>query len=155
MVNSAKLYDYYVNGFKDSSSTHTACVHLSKVTPASSTLAIYSAPSLVDLLNTDSIKPQEPQDIEAMEELWFNNPDPYDLAEIDCLDPDLQATVVWSSTWFEITNYVKLDDGKLTALISNVDKAGLGASFTKTTLIQAQPVGKSGNWNVASFLGAV
>ena len=109
----------------------------------------------MDLLNTDSIKPQEPQDTEAMEELWFNNPDPYDLAEIDCLDPDLQETVVQSSTWFEIANYVKLDDGKLTALISNVDKAGPGASLMKTTLIQAQPVGKPGDWNVVSFLGAV
>ena len=112
LVNFAKLYDYYVNRFKDGSSTHTAYVHLSNVTPASSTPAIYSAPSLMDLLNTNSIEPQEPQDMEAMEELWFNNTDPYDLAEIDCLNPDLQETVIQSSTQFKIANYVKLDDGK-------------------------------------------
>ena len=52
-----------------------------------------------------------------MQELWFNNPDPYDLAEIDRLDPDLQETVVWSSTRFEIANYVKIDDDKLTTYI--------------------------------------
>lgn len=78
LVDSAKLYDYYVNGFKDSSSTHTAHVHLSKVTSPSlsSTPAVYSAPSLMDLVNTDNV---ELQDTLAMEELWFNNQDPYDL----------------------------------------------------------------------------
>ena len=63
-----------------------------------------------------------------MEELWFNNPDPYDLAETDRPDlqetdrPDLQETVIRSSTRFEIANYMKLDDSKLTALISNIDQ---------------------------------
>jgi hypothetical protein len=42
----------------------------------------------------------------------------------------LQETVIRSSTRFDIANYVKLDDSKIMALISNVDKAGPGASAT-------------------------
>jgi hypothetical protein len=150
LVDSAKLYDFYVNGFTDGTSTHTARVHLSKVTPSSSSApAIHSAPLLMDLLNTDNV---EPQDTAAIEELWFNNPDPYDLAETDRIDPDLQETIIRSSTRFDIAKYVKLDDSKLMALISNVDMAGPGASATETTSVQATPIGKPGEWNVASFL---
>ena len=81
LVDSAKLYDYYINGFKDSNFTHTARVHLSNITSNSSsslTPAIYSAPLLMDLLNAENV---DPQDSALMEEVWFNNLDPYDLAE--------------------------------------------------------------------------
>ena len=91
LVDSAKLYDYYVNGFKDSSSTISAHVHLSKITSSSSTPAVHSAPSLMDLLNAENV---EPQGTAAREELWFNNPDPYDLNETDRVDPVLQETVI-------------------------------------------------------------
>ena len=153
LVDSAKLYDYYVNGFKDSSSTHTAHVHLSKVTSpsSSSTPAVYSAPSLMDLVNTDNV---EPQDTLAMEEFWFNNQDPYDLNETDRIDPVLQENVTRSSTQFDVANYVKLDNGKLAALISKVDGAGPGALMTVTPPIQDKPIGKPGEWSVASFLMA-
>ena len=112
LVDSAKLYDYYVNGFKDSSSTHTAHVHLSKVTSpsSSSTPAVYSAPSLMDLVNTDNV---EPQDTLAMEEFWFNNQDPYDLNETDRIDPVLQENVTRSSTQFDVANYVTCASGPL------------------------------------------
>lgn len=150
LVDLAKLY---VNGFTDGSSIHTAYVHLSKVTPSlSSTPAIYSAPSLIDLLNADNV---EPQDTAAMEELWFNNPDPYDLTEMDHIDSILQETVNWSSTQFDIANYVKLDNSKLTALISKVDMAGPGASVMETPSVQAKLVGRPGEWSMASFLDAV
>jgi hypothetical protein len=158
LVDSAKLYDYYVNGLKDtnSESTHTARVHLSNVTSSlTPTPAVYSAPSLMDLLNADNVEPQsEFVDTEAMEEFWFNNPDPYDLSETDRIDPNLQEAVTRSSTRFDIAKYVKLDDGKLTSLISKVDSAGPGALMMETTSDQAKTVGKPGEWSVASFLGA-
>ena len=153
LVDSAKLYDFYVNGFTDGTSTHTAHVHLSKIAPSSSSApAIHSAPSLMDLLNSDNVKPQ---DTVAMEELWFNNPDPYDLAETDRIHPDLQENTIRSLTRFDIANYVKLNDCKLTNLISNVDMAGPGVLAMETASIQATPVGKPGEWSVASFLDAV
>ena len=49
-------------------------------------------------------------DTAAMEEFWFNNPDPCDHNETEWTDPVLQETVIQSSTWFDIANYVKLDD---------------------------------------------
>ena len=160
LVDSAKLYEFYVNGFTDGTSTHTAHVHLSKVTPSSSsTPAIHSAPSLMDLLNTNNIEPQD--DTAAMEQLWFNNPDPYDLAETDSdrIHPDLklqpEENIIRSSTRFDIAYYVKLNDSKLTDLISNVDMAGPGASVMESIAVQATPVGKPGEWSVASFLDTV
>ena len=76
LVDSAKLYDYYVNRFKEGGFTNVTCVHLLKVMSSSSSLtpAIYPAPSLMDLLNADTV---EPQSTAAREEFWFNNPDPY------------------------------------------------------------------------------
>jgi hypothetical protein len=156
LVDSAKLYDYGSN--KDGSSTHTTRVHLSKFTSSysSSTPAVYSAPLLMDLLNADNNV--EPQDLDtaAMEEFWFNNPNPYyDLNETDCVDPVLQETIVRSSTRFDIANYVKLDDGKLTTLISKVDRAGPGASMTETpqvlTIRVTKPVIKPGEWRFLEF----
>ena len=151
LVDSTKLYDYYVNRFKDIHSPHTARVHLSKATPSSSssTPIVYSAPSLMDLLNVDNIEPQV-ADAVAMEEFWFNNPDPYDLDETDRTDPVLQETVTWSYTWFDIANYVKLDDCKLIALISSAEP---GAMMMEAGPIQSKLVGKPGEWSVASFLG--
>ena len=155
LVESAKLYDYYVNGFKDTNSTHTARVHLSKLTPSSSssTPTIHSAPSIMDLVNADNVEPQV-ADMAAMEELWFNNPDPYDLDETDRTDPVLQETVTRSSTRFDVADYVKLDDANLIKLISHVDSVGPGALMTEKPPNQAKTAGKPGEWSVASFLVA-
>ncbi|KAJ3510406.1 hypothetical protein NLJ89_g4689 [Agrocybe chaxingu] len=155
LVDSAKLYDYYVNGFEDSSrSTHAARVHLSMVKKSTSTdtPAVLSAPSLMDLLNADNIEPTS-VDRAAMEELLFNSPDPYDLAETERVDEALQVVVVRSSTRFDIADYVRLNDPKLIAVINNVDKAGPGKSAKPSGLsVPAPPVGKPGQWDVDAFL---
>ena len=158
LVDSAKLYDYYVNGFTDNNSTHTARVHLSTIKSDSTSSAptTSSAPSLMDLLHTDNIEPIAPSDadIAAMEDIWFNNPDPYYLTEMDSrhVDPALQNFGTRSSTIFDISEYIKLDDPKLTALISNVDSAGPGASSVANAPTIQKPVGKPGEWSVDSFL---
>lgn len=53
-----------------------------------------------------------------------------------------------------MANYVKLDNDKLAALISKVDGAGPGALMMVTPPIQDKPIGKPGEWSVASFLMA-
>ena len=68
----------------------------------------------------DNIEPKD-VDIAVMEEQLFNNPDPYDLAETERIDPALQERTTRSSTRFEVGNFIKLDDNKLVALITNVD----------------------------------
>ena len=107
----------------------------------------------MDLLNAENV---DPQDSALMEEVWFNNLDPYDLAETECTDPALWETVIQrSSTRFDITSYVKLNDSKLKALIMEVDTAGPGVLAVRTpgtVSIQAKLVGKPGEWSVASFL---
>ena len=50
---------------------------------------------------------------------------------------------------------MKLNDSKLKALVTEVDTAGPGALAVETpgtVSIQAKPVGKPGEWSVASFL---
>jgi len=154
LVDSAKLYDYYNNGFTDGNFSHKARVHLSTITPSPSESApsILSAPSLMDLLNTNNIKPAN-ADIAVMEELWFNNPDPYDLDETERTDIDLRSPpVIHSSTHFDIADYVKLDDSKLASLITKVDTAGPGTGAIEMRSEPAKVVGKPGEWSVDSFL---
>jgi len=83
LVNSAKLYDYYVNGFNDGHSHHTAHVHLSTIDlSTTNTPATFSAPSLMDLVNAENVDPKD-IDTAQWEEYLFNHPDPYDLDEVD------------------------------------------------------------------------
>ena len=155
LVDSAKLYDYYVNGFTDDSkTTHKARVHLSKVDSSSSTPAVLSAPSLMDLINADNVNPLDTAvDVAALENVWFNNPDPYDLDEVDRVDPALQQPPVSrSSDRFDISTYIKLDDPKLAALITKVDTAGPGVGLEKDSSKSVERVGKPGEWDIAMFL---
>jgi hypothetical protein len=156
LVASAKLYDYYVNGFTDGDSTHTARVRLSDVGPSTSNSipSIRSAPSLMDLVNTENIEPHE-VDVTTLEDLWFNNPDPYDLAETERIDEALQYTAetltARSSLRFDIADYVQLGSDQLKLLITNVDTLGPGTSVTGTAVLQPQIVGNPGEWSVDSF----
>lgn len=150
LVESAKLYDYYVNGLTGKTSTHTAHVHLSTVDSSSLSPAVHSAPSLMDLINENNLEPND-IDITMMEEQLFNHPDPYDLAETERIDPALQEITIRSSTCFEVGNFVRLDDRKLIALITNVDSQGPRAAI-ETDVQTAEPIGELGNWDIDNFL---
>ena len=94
LVDSAKLYDFYVNGFEDGKYTHRACVHLPSPAITSTTVpAIHSIPSILDLLNAENISPND-INIASLEEELFINPDPYDLEETERVDPALQLKTV-------------------------------------------------------------
>jgi len=154
LVNSAKLYDYYVNGFNDGHSSHTARVHLSTIDlSTTNTPATFSAPSLMDLVNAKNVDPKD-IDTAQWEEYLFNHPDPYDLDEVDRVDKVLQAPpVVRSSQRFDISDYVKLSDSKLRSLITNVDIQGPGAAAVDATKSQDTAViGTPGEWSIDSFL---
>ncbi|KAF8909049.1 hypothetical protein CPB84DRAFT_1843388 [Gymnopilus junonius] len=138
LIDSAKLYDYYSNGFEDGKYTHQACVHIPAMPMAqASAPTVQSAPTILDLLNTENVDPKD-VDIEAIEKQLFNHPDPYDLTEADHADEVLDADktkgiddwdtdddegwprVVCSLTRFDIAEYIKLDNGKLNALVLNL-----------------------------------
>ncbi|KAF8814243.1 hypothetical protein BYT27DRAFT_7082634, partial [Phlegmacium glaucopus] len=46
------------------------------------TPAVLSAPTILDLLNTENVNPKD-VDTAALEEHLFNHPDPYDLEETE------------------------------------------------------------------------
>ena len=100
LIDSAKLYDYYVNSFNHpSKSVHTMQVHLSKSGASShmpSAPATHSTPTLMGLVNAGNVEPQE-VDISVLEEQWFNHPDLYDLLETEHMDEELQAMIIQSS----------------------------------------------------------
>ena len=134
LIDLTKLYDFYVNGFNKGKYTHTACVHLTPVIQPdqpSANPTICSAPSLMDLLNTDNIKLAD-IDIAGQEQQLFNHPDPYDLEEMEHINKALTGpTIVRSSNSFDIAQYIKFDDPKLIALITKVDTDGPGALLTQ------------------------
>ncbi|KAJ7333312.1 hypothetical protein DFH08DRAFT_966146 [Mycena albidolilacea] len=47
----------------------------------------------MDLLNTTLGPPETTADLEALEELWFNPTDPYDLSEVERLAPEILVTI--------------------------------------------------------------
>jgi hypothetical protein len=154
LVDSAKLYDFYVNGFEEGKSTHRACVHLPKIPKTSTTTStIHSALSILDLLNSDHIDPKD-VDIASVEEQLFNHLDPYDLEETECIDPALQERVVHSTTHFDVADYIKLDDPELKALITKVNSQGPGALIVESVVANKhdEHMGKPGDWSVDSFL---
>ena len=157
LIDSAKLYDFYVNGFNEGKYTHTAHIHLTPVTQTASPMpTVLSAPSLMDLLNADNIEPAD-VDIAGQEQQLFNHPDLYDLEETERVDEALRPTIIRSSVNFNISQYIKFEDQKLSVLITNftnVDTDGLGASSTQEVASeQVKPIGNPGEWNVESFLG--
>ena len=135
-MDSAKLYDFYVNGFKEGESMHHACVHLPRIPKTSvTTSTIHLAPSILNLLNSNHIDPKD-VDIAAVEDQLFNHPDPYDLEETERVDLALQERVVCSTTHFDISNYIKLDDPELKALITKVDSWGPGVSNVESDALK-------------------
>jgi hypothetical protein len=75
-------------------------LHLPKILKTSTTTsAIHSAPSILDLLNCDHVTMLIPKMlISPVEDQLFNHPDPYDLKETERIDPALQERVVRSTT---------------------------------------------------------
>ena len=145
LIDSTKLYDFYVNGFNEGKYTHTAQIHLTPVIQPNNTSAnptVFSAPLLMDLLNAENIEPAD-VDITGQEQQLFNHPDPYDLEEAECVDEALRPTVIRSSFSFNIAKYIKFNDPKLVALITKVDTDGPGASSTQGVQCQqAEPIGR-------------
>jgi len=80
---------------------------------------------------------------------------PYDLEETERVDPALQLkTVIRSRVRFDVTNYIKIDDPKLVALITKVDSQGPGASPQESEKSQTNEiVGNPGSWSIDSFMG--
>ncbi|KAJ7873643.1 hypothetical protein B0H14DRAFT_2569660 [Mycena olivaceomarginata] len=100
LVECAKLYDYYT--YAPDAPEDIA--------------AIRSAPTVMDLVNDENLDINSLIDIAALEELWFNAPDPYDLSEADRCPLDAPF-VMRSISRFEISDYVKLDSPGLSELI--------------------------------------
>ena len=93
LIKCTKLYDHYTNGFGDGQFNHRAHVHLLEIVPTTEAGGgphHYSAPLLMDLINDVNISPLDVS-IECLEAKWFEQSNPYDLAEperVDAENPD-------------------------------------------------------------------
>ncbi|KAJ6557422.1 hypothetical protein B0H10DRAFT_1967323 [Mycena sp. CBHHK59/15] len=118
LIGCARLYDYYTNGISEGAYSHEAHVVLSEVlAPTAGTTLTKSAPSLMDLIHEVNVSPSE-IDKDALEELLFQHPDPYDLAETERVDlSDPRPAMARSSTVFAVADYVKLDSPEVAELL--------------------------------------
>ena len=84
----------------------------------------YSAPSLVDLLNeTNVLAALDKDNVACLEEEWFNQPDLYDLTELDQADATNvdDEIIVRCSTQWKVAEFVKLDSILLKSLIKHLE----------------------------------
>jgi hypothetical protein len=155
LIGCARLYDFYTNGISEGEYTHEAHVVLNEVISPAGTIQNRSAPSLMDLLNEENISPST-VDKEALEELLFNHPDPYDLAETDRLnlnDP-LEATgpaVTRTQTVFAISEYIKLDSPALGELLQPSKESRTDAQMPHA-LSDSVQAGRPDDWSFDDFL---
>ncbi|KAJ7211949.1 hypothetical protein C8J57DRAFT_1539238 [Mycena rebaudengoi] len=125
LITSARLYELYTKGITEGDYIHEAFVALDEALVPAGTPQIRSAPSLIDLIHKENISPPM-VDEEALEELLFNYPDPFDLAETEHVnfnDPDVPA-VARSRDVFAIAEYIKLDSPALEELIHPSKQSG-------------------------------
>ncbi|KAM6499777.1 hypothetical protein JOM56_005285 [Amanita muscaria] len=83
------------------------------------TPATYSAPTLMDLVNEENILPAD-INVERLEAEWFEQSDPYDLAETDRMTTPDDANIVRCSTRWNVGDAVKLDSRLLASLIKHL-----------------------------------
>ncbi|KAJ6568148.1 hypothetical protein B0H10DRAFT_2238285 [Mycena sp. CBHHK59/15] len=145
----ARLYDYYTNGISEGAYSHEAHVVLSEVlAPTAGTTLTKSAPSLMDLIHEVNVSPSE-IDKEALEELLFQHPDPYDLAETERVDlSDPRPAMARSSTVFAVADYVKLDSPEVAELLQ---PSKLPESTVATPVDDSQ-AGRPDDWSMDDFL---
>ena len=147
LVSCAQLYDYYTNGISEVDYTHQAHVVLDEVLIATGTQS-RSAQSLMDLIHEENISPST-VDQEAIDELLFNHPDPYDIAETERLN--FGPAVVRSQTVFAITQYIKLESPALAELMEPSKTAASTVGSTAAPS-NATPAGHPDDWNMDDFL---
>ncbi|KAJ7237325.1 hypothetical protein C8J57DRAFT_1247112 [Mycena rebaudengoi] len=143
LITCARLYDLYTKRITEGDYIHEAFVALDKALVPAGTPQIRSAPSLIDLIHEENISPPM-ADEEALEELLFNHPDPFDLAETEHVnfnDPDVPAAARLRDV-FAIAEYIKLDSLALEELI-HTSKLGISAteiwSLCTPPFIQKRP----------------
>ncbi|KAJ3777252.1 hypothetical protein FB446DRAFT_718062 [Lentinula raphanica] len=165
LIDSAKLRDYYANGgYSDNApstgpsngKTH-AFVHVPDVAqPIGEENLIRSAPTLMDLVNDTDVEVSG-GDAEALEELWFNHPDPYDLGEVGQVDEERGAhgaspAIIRSSDRFAVAEYVKLDSEELSALIKAHGSVADHQPMSVDIDDDLEGEGQGSGWSVADFL---
>ncbi|KAJ6579336.1 hypothetical protein B0H10DRAFT_1962959 [Mycena sp. CBHHK59/15] len=144
LIGCARLYDFYTNGISEGTYSHEAHVLLDEVLAPSGTTLNKSVPSLMDLLHEENISPSE-FNRDALEDLLFNHPDPYDLAEADRYD---FPKVTRSGSVFAIAEYIKLDSEILAELLRPSERDA-DVSMEPATGPQA---GRPDDWVLEEFL---
>ncbi|KAM6491595.1 hypothetical protein JOM56_012776 [Amanita muscaria] len=124
LIECTKLYDFYTNSFDDGKFNHKAHIYLPEIKSTTSnseatTPATYSAPTLMDLVNEENILPAD-INVERLEAEWFEQSDPYDLAETDRMTTPDDANIVRCSTRWNVGDAVKLDSRLLASLIKHL-----------------------------------
>ncbi|CAK5273890.1 unnamed protein product [Mycena citricolor] len=92
LVHSAQLLQWYKYGFGEGNYSHTstANVRVSDIDLSSKSTVTLLAPTLMDLLNDKNAAPSS-ADTEALERMLFDQDDPFDLDESDCVNDTIES----------------------------------------------------------------
>ncbi|KAJ7271555.1 hypothetical protein C8J57DRAFT_1507457 [Mycena rebaudengoi] len=152
LIGCAQLYEFYTHGISEGDYSHTPNVVLSDVYTGAGTTVTRSAPTLMDLINEENVSPSM-ADKEAYDELLFNHPDPFDLAETERVSfTDSQVpSVVRSHTRFAITEYIKLESSALAELLQPT-KPSTPATASAMDTSDSIQAGHPDDWSLDDFL---
>ncbi|KAJ7474634.1 hypothetical protein B0H11DRAFT_1918340 [Mycena galericulata] len=152
VLHRVSLYDFYTNGISEGDYSHTPNVDLSEVFTGAGTTLNRPAPTLIDLINEENISPSM-ADKEAYDELLFNYPDPYDLAETERVKSSNSQppAVSRSQTRFAITEYIKLESPALAELLQPTKQSAPGTASPMDTSDGVQ-AGRPDDWSFDDFL---
>jgi hypothetical protein len=163
LIDCAKLHDLYTNGFGDGPSDHSTHIYLPKIqsttAQASSQSHLYSAPSLTDLLNEETISPLDVGHTQKESE-WFDQPDPYDLDEGTCFDADNLdfQHITCCASRRNVANVIRLDSEKLGSLISylagdsDTDMLAVERESGDSLFDLASNTGHPNEWDMGDYL---
>ncbi|KAJ3744280.1 hypothetical protein DFH05DRAFT_1525301 [Lentinula detonsa] len=135
LINSAKMYECFAFGLDEKPSAHKAR-HRHFMT-----------------LNSENVDPTSLNKA-TLEDSWFNNPDPYDISEVDRADETeaealLDMSTVRSSTRFAISQYIQLSDPSLIKILRNENLNEETVALDDGAMqLDTQP----GDWDAISYL---
>ncbi|KXN92074.1 hypothetical protein AN958_09777 [Leucoagaricus sp. SymC.cos] len=160
LIECTKLHDFYMHGFTDGNLDHKPHIYIPKVQPTgfpAEVPQVYSAPTLMDLINDENIHPSEVSK-SHLESLWFEQLDPFNLNEPDCTDAESSGNlmIVRCSTHWKISDFIKLDSPLLAALIRCLSGDGdtdiIGAAVRATPVDKVATLGTPDDWDMDDYI---
>ncbi|KAJ7887647.1 hypothetical protein B0H14DRAFT_3721439 [Mycena olivaceomarginata] len=149
LIACTQLAQWFKFGLTEGNYKHKATGNV-RVLDVGSSLTVLSTPSLLDLPNDNNIGP-ETVDQDALEKALFDQPNPYNLTQTDCVDTTISTSepgVHHSLTLWAVAEYVRLDSPALEKLLSPPKEDVAAPSGMVEATLQATEMPETEDWDV-------